>query len=64
MRRATKLDFLPGFALEGFPNRDSVRYADLYGIKGEAKTVLRGTLRYEGKRHSYCNQRLHKKRRM
>ncbi|XP_063854254.1 alpha-aminoadipic semialdehyde synthase, mitochondrial-like [Scylla paramamosain] len=38
---------LPGFNLEGFPNRDSTIYRELYGIP-EASTVLRGTLRFEG----------------
>lgn len=38
---------LPGFNLEGFPNRDSTVYRELYGIP-EASTVLRGTLRYKG----------------
>jgi len=32
---------------EGYPNRDSVPYADIYGIPG-ARTVLRGTLRNNG----------------
>lgn len=45
---ATKpLNFLPGFNLEGFPNRDSTTYAKYYGIS-EATTVLRGTIRYRG----------------
>ncbi|XP_034232619.1 alpha-aminoadipic semialdehyde synthase, mitochondrial isoform X2 [Thrips palmi] len=48
MRTVHDLDFLPGFALEGFPNRDSLVYSQLYGIAGEASTVLRGTLRYRG----------------
>lgn len=39
--------FLPGLALEGFPNRDSTVYGNLYGIT-EAQTILRGTLRYKG----------------
>ena len=43
---ATSMDFLPGFSLEGYPNRDSTIYTDLYGIR-EAHTVLRGTLRYK-----------------
>ena len=42
------MDFLPGFHLEGYPNRDSTIYGDLYGIR-EAHTILRGTLRYAGK---------------
>ncbi|XP_017786557.1 PREDICTED: alpha-aminoadipic semialdehyde synthase, mitochondrial-like [Nicrophorus vespilloides] len=45
---ATKsLDFLPGFSLEGFPNRDSTAYTNYYGIP-DALTVLRGTIRYTG----------------
>jgi saccharopine dehydrogenase-like NADP-dependent oxidoreductase len=32
---------------EGYPNRDSVSYREIYGIP-EAGTVLRGTLRYPG----------------
>nr|XP_023029105.1 alpha-aminoadipic semialdehyde synthase, mitochondrial isoform X2 [Leptinotarsa decemlineata] len=47
MRAAQPLDFLPGFNLEGFPNRDSLKYAKLYGIDG-ANTILRGTIRYSG----------------
>jgi saccharopine dehydrogenase-like NADP-dependent oxidoreductase len=39
---------VPGIGvLEGYPNRDSLRYIDLYGIQ-ETKTILRGTLRYKG----------------
>merc|ERR1712241_1030174 len=41
------MDFLPGFSLEGYPNRDSTIYGELYGIR-EAHTLLRGTLRYKG----------------
>lgn len=40
------LDILPGFNLEGFPNRDSTVYSQLYGIDS-ADTILRGTLRYK-----------------
>ena len=32
--------------LEVLPNRNSLLYADLYGIP-EARTVFRGTLRYQ-----------------
>ena len=35
----------PGFAFEGYPNRDSLPYRERYGIP-EAQTILRGTLRY------------------
>ncbi|RDB21718.1 Alpha-aminoadipic semialdehyde synthase, mitochondrial [Hypsizygus marmoreus] len=35
------------FELEGIANRDSMPYADTYGIQN-AQTILRGTLRYPG----------------
>ncbi|XP_076468857.1 alpha-aminoadipic semialdehyde synthase, mitochondrial-like isoform X2 [Babylonia areolata] len=47
MNATETLDFLPGFNLEGFPNRDSTQYAESYGIQS-ADTVLRGTIRYKG----------------
>ncbi|XP_045474801.1 alpha-aminoadipic semialdehyde synthase, mitochondrial [Harmonia axyridis] len=47
MRSTKSLDFLPGFNLEGFPNRDSIIYGEHYGI-AKAATILRGTLRYSG----------------
>lgn len=40
------LQFMPGFNLEGFPNRDSSIYTQLYGIN-DAHTCLRGTIRYK-----------------
>lgn len=40
------LDFLPGFNLEGYPNRDSLVYQQLYGIE-TVHTMLRGTIRYK-----------------
>ncbi|XP_053261597.1 alpha-aminoadipic semialdehyde synthase, mitochondrial [Podarcis raffonei] len=43
----TVMDFFPGLNLEGFPNRDSTKYAKPYGIQS-AHTLLRGTLRYKG----------------
>lgn len=48
MSAPRKLDFLPGFALEGFPNRDSTQYSKLYGLGSELHTLLRGTIRYQG----------------
>ncbi|CAK8688911.1 unnamed protein product [Clavelina lepadiformis] len=41
------ISFMPGFNLEGLPNRDSTSYKDAYGLK-DAHTVFRGTLRYKG----------------
>ncbi|XP_070827469.1 alpha-aminoadipic semialdehyde synthase, mitochondrial [Chaetodon trifascialis] len=41
------MDFLPGFNLEGFPNRDSTKYSEPYGIQ-TAHTLIRGTLRFKG----------------
>jgi len=39
---------IPEFGkLEGYPNRNSVPYVDIYGIKN-TKTMFRGTLRYPG----------------
>ncbi len=39
---------IPGLGeFEGYPNRDSVPYGEIYGIP-ECRTVLRGTLRYPG----------------
>lgn len=48
MSAPRSLDFLPGFALEGFPNRDSTQYSDLYGLGKGLHTLLRGTIRYSG----------------
>ncbi|CAI4227869.1 unnamed protein product [Auanema sp. JU1783] len=42
------IDFMPGFNLIGYANRDSTKYADIYGLGSECQTLLRGTLRYEG----------------
>ncbi|XP_049928808.1 alpha-aminoadipic semialdehyde synthase, mitochondrial [Epinephelus moara] len=47
MESTTPMDFLPGFNLEGFPNRDSTKYAKPYGIQS-AHTLIRGTLRFRG----------------
>lgn len=47
-------DLFSGFPLplEGYPNRNSLSYKEVYGIP-EAKTILRGTLRYKV---SWCVQ--------
>ncbi|XP_033646696.1 alpha-aminoadipic semialdehyde synthase, mitochondrial-like isoform X1 [Asterias rubens] len=42
-----EINFLPGFNLEGYFNRDSTQYVFAYGIP-TAHTVQRGTLRYKG----------------
>nr|SVE92224.1 EOG090X0141 [Megafenestra aurita] len=47
LEKTESLDFLPGFAFEGFANRDSLDYIEHYGIP-EARTVFRGTIRYAG----------------
>ncbi|KAI7832971.1 mitochondrial alpha-aminoadipic semialdehyde synthase [Kickxella alabastrina] len=39
----------PGFAFEGLANRDSLQYADIYGLDlNNMDTMFRGTLRYSG----------------
>ncbi|MDA0912744.1 MAG: saccharopine dehydrogenase NADP-binding domain-containing protein [Bacteroidetes bacterium] len=38
-----------GLEFEGYPNRDSISYESIYGLKG-VKTLIRGTLRGKG----YC----------
>ncbi len=43
----TEVVFSDDLVLEGYPNRDSVSYQDIYRIP-EAQTVFRGTLRYPG----------------
>lgn len=48
-----EIDFLQGFNLEGYANRDSLLYKDLYGIS-TAHTCLRGTLRYKGLCKNTC----------
>lgn len=42
----TPMDYYPGLNLEGYPNRDSTKYAEVYGIQS-AHTLMRGTLRYK-----------------
>ncbi|RLO07562.1 hypothetical protein DYB28_000243 [Aphanomyces astaci] len=47
---AERVNFLPAFALEQIPNRNSLPYADIYNIPGNktSLSVYRGTLRYAG----------------
>uniref|UniRef100_A0A8C6SN50 Aminoadipate-semialdehyde synthase n=1 Tax=Neogobius melanostomus TaxID=47308 RepID=A0A8C6SN50_9GOBI len=46
LESAVEKDFFPGFNLEGYPNRDSTKYAEPYGIQS-VHTLLRGTLRFK-----------------
>ena len=46
---------LPGVEMEGYFNRDSTKYVDIYNIH-DAKTVVRGTLRYKVSGPSHCGQ--------
>lgn len=47
MAAAKAYHIYPGFAFVAYPNRDSTIYKERYGIP-EAKTIIRGTLRYQG----------------
>jgi saccharopine dehydrogenase-like NADP-dependent oxidoreductase len=39
----------PAFSFEGYPNRDSLKYIDTYGLGGaDLKIMFRGTLRFSG----------------
>ena len=45
MEQAEPICLYPDIDLIGFPNRDSIKYQEIYGIQ-EAHTCIRGTLRY------------------
>lgn len=46
--RRTEIIHIPGYGyFEGYANRDSLKYLDLYGLRG-IKTLFRGTLRRPG----------------
>lgn len=46
--RRTEVIHIPGYGyFEGYANRDSLKYLDLYGLRG-IKTLFRGTLRRPG----------------
>jgi len=45
--RVEDVNLCIALALEGYPNRDSLAYKDLYGLK-YCQKVFRGTLRYKG----------------
>ena len=40
-------NFHPAYKIEGYPNRDSISFRNSFDFK-DAKTFIRGTLRYEG----------------
>jgi len=43
------LSLFEGFRTEGYPNRDSTKYVERYGLDPvKLKTMIRGTIRYEG----------------
>ena len=44
MEAGKEMNFLPGFSLVGFPNRNSIPYGEEYQIE-KADTIIRGTLR-------------------
>ncbi|KAJ2784663.1 hypothetical protein H4R18_000954 [Coemansia javaensis] len=47
--RFAQVPLFPGFAFEGLANRDSLQYADIYGLQlDEMDTMFRGTLRFAG----------------
>ncbi|TPX35462.1 hypothetical protein SmJEL517_g02078 [Synchytrium microbalum] len=50
LKTAIPVSIFPGFAMEGFPNRDSLKYLDLYGLGPleNLDNLFRGTLRYQG----------------
>lgn len=46
MKSVEPLDVHPIIKFEGYFNRDSLKYIDLYQLRG-IKTMIRGTLRYK-----------------
>lgn len=48
---ASKNDSFSTLKIEGYPNRNSIHYEEVYGIQG-VDTILRGTLRFEGFCHA------------
>ena len=47
-KNTQEIKLFPGLALEGVPNRDSIKYAEQYDIADTVQTIFRGTLRYVG----------------
>ncbi|XP_071960178.1 alpha-aminoadipic semialdehyde synthase, mitochondrial-like isoform X2 [Antedon mediterranea] len=50
MKSSKDMTFLPGFNLQGYPNRDSTQYVFTYGVQ-TVDNFIRGSLRYKG----YCH---------
>ncbi|XP_033106546.1 alpha-aminoadipic semialdehyde synthase, mitochondrial-like isoform X4 [Anneissia japonica] len=50
MESCKDMSFLPGFNLQGYPNRDSTQYIFTYGVQ-TVDSFIRGSLRYKG----YCH---------
>jgi saccharopine dehydrogenase-like NADP-dependent oxidoreductase len=51
LEETKKVQFMPEFQLEAYPNRDSLSYLDKYGISSRSagvKSTFRGTLRHQG----------------
>ena len=49
LQSAEDVSIMNGLALEGYANRDSLKYIDLYKLdKQHLKSMFRGTLRYKG----------------
>ncbi|KAI9908468.1 hypothetical protein PsorP6_004023 [Peronosclerospora sorghi] len=47
LNSSERVNFLPALNIEQIPNRDSLPYGEIYGIK-DAQSLYRGTLRYGG----------------
>jgi alpha-aminoadipic semialdehyde synthase len=49
LKAVVDVPIMKGFALEGYPNRDSLKYISLYNLNpSKLRTMFRGTLRYKG----------------
>jgi alpha-aminoadipic semialdehyde synthase len=49
LSNAEQVSIMKGYSLEGYPNRDSLKYIDTYQLDRDSlKTMFRGTLRYSG----------------
>ena len=49
LKSAVDVPIMKGFSIEGYPNRDSLKYISLYNLDpSKLKTMFRGTLRYKG----------------